>query len=206
MDRTQFWNKLAKRYAKLAISDPQSYARKLTETQAVLRADMHMVEFGCGTGSTAIAHAPHVAHIQAVDLSQSMLDIAADKIAAAGIKNITLECAEIETADIAPNSADVVLAMSLLHLLPEHNAALARIHTMLKPGGYFVSSTLCISKWNLPIRAVLPLMRLIGKAPLVRFFNPDILRADVVNAGFEIKTHWQPGKGKALFMIAQKMG
>ncbi|MEX0970618.1 MAG: class I SAM-dependent methyltransferase [Paracoccaceae bacterium] len=206
MDKAKFWNKIAKGYAASKISDPEAYARKLAETQAILRPDMRMVEFGCGTGGTAIAHAPHVAHVQAVDLSQAMLDIAAGKIAKAGISNITLQCAEIESAGFAPESADIVLAMSLLHLLADHNAALARIYTMLKPGGYFVSSTVCISKWNLPIRAALPLMRLFGKAPLVRYFTPQGLLDDFAQAGFEPFSHWQPGRGKAMFAIMRKPG
>tara|TARA_R110002049_G_scaffold43799_11_gene128749 strand:- start:162 stop:785 length:624 start_codon:yes stop_codon:yes gene_type:complete len=204
MSSATFWNKAAPRYAAMKISDPEVYARKLAETQALLRPDMHMVEFGCGTGGTAIAHAPHVAHVQAVDLSQAMLDLAADKVAQAGVKNVTLECAAIETANVAPESADIVLAMSLLHLLPDHNAALARIFTMLRPGGYFVSSTACISKWNLPIRTAIPLMRLFGKAPLVRYFSPESLLNDMRRVGFEDHSHWQPGRGKAMFAIMRK--
>jgi cyclopropane fatty-acyl-phospholipid synthase-like methyltransferase len=30
-----------------------------------MRPDMEVLEFGCGTESTALEHAPHVAHIEA---------------------------------------------------------------------------------------------------------------------------------------------
>ncbi len=51
---------------------------------------MDMFEFGCGTGSTAIIHAPYVKHIHAIDLSPKMLEIAQGKVDKENINNITL--------------------------------------------------------------------------------------------------------------------
>ena len=36
---------------------------------------MRIVEFGCGTGTTAVHHTPHVQHIDAIDISAKMLEI-----------------------------------------------------------------------------------------------------------------------------------
>ena len=57
---TRFWNWNAERYARQAIADEASYQKKLAITQSYLTPDMRVVEFGCGTGSTAIVHAPKV--------------------------------------------------------------------------------------------------------------------------------------------------
>ena len=70
----KFWDKFALRYAKSPVSDKVTYQRKLTETQAYLAPDKHILEFGCGTGTTAIYHAPYVQYVDALDISENMQD------------------------------------------------------------------------------------------------------------------------------------
>ncbi|MGD1860116.1 MAG: hypothetical protein ACFB0E_09115 [Leptolyngbyaceae cyanobacterium] len=50
--------------------------KKLTVTRSYFRSDMQVLEIGCGTGSTAILHAPHVNHIRAINFSANMIAIA----------------------------------------------------------------------------------------------------------------------------------
>ena len=50
---------------------------------------MRIVEFGCGTGTTAVHHAPHVQHIDAIDISENMLEIGRGKARQAGVDNLT---------------------------------------------------------------------------------------------------------------------
>jgi len=40
---------------------------------------MELLEFGCGTGSTAIVHVPYVNHIHAIDIFSNMICIAQAK-------------------------------------------------------------------------------------------------------------------------------
>ena len=65
----KFWDKKAEGYAKSPVSDEETYQRKLSETQSFFTPDMQVLEFGCGTGTTAVHHAPHVLHIDAIDIS-----------------------------------------------------------------------------------------------------------------------------------------
>ncbi|MFP3422919.1 class I SAM-dependent methyltransferase, partial [Bacillus sp. SIMBA_161] len=65
---------------------------------------------------------------------------------------------------------DVVLAFNLIHLLPEPEAALARVRALLAPEGTFVSKTVCLAgRWYL--RPVIGAMRAVGKAPYVHFLS-----------------------------------
>ena len=57
---TSFWNRVAERYAKSPIANESRYQQKLAATQRMLRSNMDVFEFGCGTGSTALLHAPYV--------------------------------------------------------------------------------------------------------------------------------------------------
>ncbi|MGN6486541.1 MAG: SAM-dependent methyltransferase, partial [Devosia sp.] len=63
----EFWDKMAARYAAHPLAEESASQRKLRETRARLRPDMDLLELGCGTGSTALVHAPHVRHRRAVD-------------------------------------------------------------------------------------------------------------------------------------------
>lgn len=80
MTSTKFWDKIADKYSKQPIADEESYQKKLKVTQEYLKLNMKVLEFGCGTGSTAIIHAPHVQQIRAIDISQNMISIAKKKL------------------------------------------------------------------------------------------------------------------------------
>ena len=86
-----FWNLIANWYAKQRVPDEAVYQEKLRITQGHLRAHMEVLEFGCGTGSTAIVHAPHVRHIRAIDGSSKMIEIARAKADAQGIANVSFQ-------------------------------------------------------------------------------------------------------------------
>ena len=201
---TEFWDRIAPRYSKQSISDTESYARKLAETQALMRPDMTVLELGCGTGSTALEHAPHVAHIDATDISPAMIDIACDKAAEAGIDNVCFQAAGVADLEAADASYDMVLALNLLHLLPAREATLTKIHALLKPGGLFISSTACLADRMWFMRPVVAVMQWLGKAPQVEFFTSRQLLDEVAQAGFEIQNHWTHGRANSVFMVAAK--
>ena len=69
-----FWDRIAVRYAKNPVSDKAAYQKKLVLTQQYLSADMNVLDFGCGTGSTAIVHAPYVNSYHAIDVSPRMIE------------------------------------------------------------------------------------------------------------------------------------
>ncbi|MEX1057775.1 MAG: class I SAM-dependent methyltransferase [Natronospirillum sp.] len=102
----KFWDKMAERYAKRPVSDEAAYQKKLHVTQEYFNPDMEVLELGCGTGSTAIYHAPKVKHIQAVDISTKMLSIAEQKATAAGCDNITFTPSAIDSFTVAENTFD----------------------------------------------------------------------------------------------------
>lgn len=200
----RFWDRIAKRYAAAPIKDEAAYARKLEATRAHFRPDMDVLELGCGTGSTALLHAPYVKRIRATDISPKMLQIARAKAAQAGVDNVTFEEAAIDTMALEPASWDAVLALSVLHLLADKEAAIAKVYAALKPGGVFVTSTACLGDTMAFLKYVAPLGRTLGFLPLVRVFTAAELEARIREAGFAIEESWLPGKGKALFLIARK--
>jgi ubiquinone/menaquinone biosynthesis C-methylase UbiE len=200
----EFWDRVAPGYSKQAIADAESYARKLAATQALMQPHMTVLEFGCGTGSTALEHAAHVACIVATDISAEMVRIGRDKAQRAGIDNVHFRQCSVEDFNAPPASYDMVLALNLIHLLPDRGAALATIHRLLKPGGLFVSSTVCLADRMWFMRPVIPVLQWFGKAPYVSFLRAGRFLDEVDAAGFEALEHWTHGRTNSLFLVARK--
>lgn len=200
----KFWDRIAERYSKKPVADEAAFQKKLDVTREYFRPDMEVLEIGCGTGSTAIAHAPYVKHIRATDISPKMIEIARRKADVSNINNVTFEVATVESLDMPDQSVDAVLALSLLHLLEDKEAAIAKLHRLLKPGGIFVSNTACLGDTMKFFKFIGPIGRMLGLMPLVKVFSRKELEDSVMAAGFDIDYAWQPGRGAAVFLVAKK--
>lgn len=200
----RFWDRMAAGYAKRPVADEAAYQQKLDVTRTYFRPDMEVLEFGCGTGSTAVAQAPYVKHIRAIDISAKMLAIAQAKADAAGITNVTFEQAAIDDLNVPDGRYDAVMGHSILHLVADRDAVIAKVFRMLKPGGVFVSSTICIGETMGYFKLIAPVGRAVGL--MIRVFTVPDLVASLTAAGFAIDHQWQPAKGKAVFIVVKKPG
>ena len=205
MDQSaKFWDKIAERYSKQPIADEVAYQKKLQITREYFRPDMEVLEIGCGTGSTAITHAPYVKHIEAIDISSKMIEIAQCKADANNIENVAFKCSTINEFSVPDQTLDAVLGLSILHLLDNKEEVIAKVHKMLKPGGIFVTSTACIGDTMKFFKIVAPIGEFLGLMPLVKVFTTRELEDSLTNVGFQIDYQWQPGKNKAVFIVAKK--
>ena len=203
MGDDRFWDRMADRYARQPIADEAAYQRKLEITRSYLRPDIDVLEFGCGTGGTAILHAPYVRQITAIDFSEAMLAIARGKAAAAGVGNVRFERADITSMTAPEGRYDVVLGLSILHLLADKDAVIAKVFGMLKPGGVFISSTTCIGDTMGLFKVIAPLGKALGLLPQLDVMTTGELVASLTKAGFSVEQQWQPGRGAAVFIVAR---
>jgi ubiquinone/menaquinone biosynthesis C-methylase UbiE len=109
-DQGQFWDSIADKYAKQPVADQAAYEKKLAVTRGYMRPDMEVLEIGCGTGTTALHHAPAVKHIRAVDIAPRMIAIARDKARAAGVANVDFEVSTIDDLQVPDGSLDMVMS------------------------------------------------------------------------------------------------
>ena len=200
---SRFWNKAASGYSKKKINNVPAYQHKLSVTQKYLTPDSHVVELGCGTGSTALIHAPYVKHILATDISDNMIAIAREKAQQQGVVNVDFETASAESL-VLKEPVDTILALNILHLLENREQAIANIYNWLKPDGIFVTSTVCLGdspslKW---LKVVFPLGRKVGLIPRVKVITQEHLISDFTNNGFVIDYQWQ--SGLSTFVVAKK--
>ena len=202
----RFWDKRAEKYAQRPVADQETYEKKLEITRGYFRPDSEVLEIGCGTGSTALAHAPHVKHVLATDISPAMIDIAKGKAKAGQVENVTFEVRAAGDHDIPESSFDVIMAHNLLHLLRNPQAVIDAAFRGLKPGGVFVTSTACIGDTMKFFKIIAPIGKFFGLIPMVRVFTTKDLVDSLTNGGFRIDHQWQPGKGKSVFIVATKPG
>lgn len=203
----RFWNKSAQRYARRPVADEQTYQEKLAITREYLRPNMNVLEFGCGTGSTALLHAPHVKHYLATDLSPAMIDIAREKLHNSGITNVQFETASLGAPDHRDQRFGAVLGLNILHLLDDPQAAIGQAFELLEPGGAFITSTACLQDTRRYLKPVLFLARILGLAPPVTFLSRKQLDADIESAGFRIAHRWTPEVAPdTYFVVAVKPG
>ncbi len=196
---------MATRYSKMPVKDEAAYQKKLELTRGYFTLEANVLEFGCGTGTTALHHATHVKHILATDISDKMLEIARGKAKDQAIDNVSFERHDIAGFDAAAESYDAVLAMSILHLIGDREAVMAKVYKWLKPGGVFVSSTICLAEmaffWSIAIGA----MKLVGQAPpVVDALKHAALIDAISGAGFEIEHDMRMSKQKVAFVVARK--
>ncbi|MEM6535525.1 MAG: class I SAM-dependent methyltransferase [Pseudomonadota bacterium] len=204
--KAKFWDKVADKYSRQPIANQKAYEIKLDLTREYLTPQSNVLEFGCGTGSTAILHAPYVKHIDAIDISANMIDIARAKLGPAGIDNVAFDVADMDTFTSNEGHYDVALGLNIVHLLDDRMGAMREVYRVLKPGGYFVSSTMCLRE-KLMFRLMeplFPLMNTIGQWPRVRRFTAQRLKSDIETIGFQTVHQWQPGNGAVLFLVGRK--
>ena len=184
------------------------YEATLRRVQELLTADQNVLEIGCGTGTTALRLAPSVQRMLATDVSQEMIAIAHEKLAAQPVPQLSFALADADAPVFGLGTFDVTLAFNVLHLVSDLDSALEIALLALRPGGLLISKTPCISEMNplIPYLA-LPLMRAIGKAPHVQCFKADNLQAAITRLGMEIlsvERHGTRGKDFRVFIVARK--
>ncbi|MBF4246797.1 class I SAM-dependent methyltransferase [Vibrio anguillarum] len=202
-DSKEFWDKCAEKYIKRPIKNEALYQQKIAITQEYLKSDFNMLEFGCGSGATAILHAPHVKDVIATDISDKMIEAAQKKATEVGIDNIVFQQGTLESMKFERERFDAVLGLNVLHLLDDVDGAISEVHRILKDDGVFISSTSLISEINLAFRFLISGMQFLGLAPHVSRFTRDQLIFTLQRSGFKVEKEYMASY-ESLFIVARK--
>ena len=100
---------------------------------ALLPEDSTVVDLGCGTGLLASQLAPWVGHLVAVDREPAMVQAAQQRLH--DQDNVTFHLGDLAGIDLPQASADLVLAILLLHHVQNPANVLALAATLLNPAG-----------------------------------------------------------------------
>ena len=130
-----FWDRNAPKYAKSKIGDMPAYEATLDRIRHYLEPHHRMLEFACGTGSTALILRDHVKHIIGTDISGEMQRIATTKAADAGATNV-----EFRKAGALTSSQMAHLTSSLVHqsctCCPDGPTTFASCASTSNPAGF----------------------------------------------------------------------
>jgi ubiquinone/menaquinone biosynthesis C-methylase UbiE len=128
--------------------DHPSRLRMAAELFAALRArvpvqpDWHVLDYGSGTGLLALALAPHVRLLTAVDSSAGMLDALSAKSRAAGVRNIETRLADFARDPAPATSFHLVASAMTLHHVADVDGMLRVFFGLLHPGGWLAIADL----------------------------------------------------------------
>ena len=202
----KFWDKMADKYSKSPIKNMAAYTKTVDSTKAHLLGQDSVLEIGCGTGSTALLLAGSVKLITASDISSNMIGIAKAKAATQRIENVAFVHADVFSDTFESGSFDAIVAFNVLHLLEDLPAQFRRINALLRPGGRFISKTVCLDEhtrlWRIPI----VLAKMVGLAPPVECLTFGALEGAMSGAGFEIMEtgEFSTSRPPSRFIVAKK--
>lgn len=139
-ERVEAWEQVAASAAFLEIRD------RIVEL-ADPRRDDFCVDLGAGTGLLALALAPRVQELVAVDISERMLERLDDTAAADGVDNVEPLVADLRRLPLEDESATLVVSNYAFHHLddPGKELALAEARRILRPGGRLVIGDMMFS-------------------------------------------------------------
>lgn len=128
---------VAAEYAASAVHAGGPDLAALVEVVAAAGA-MRALDVGCGAGHTALALAPHVVSVVALDLTEAMLDQARRLAVERGVTNLVFQHGDAEHLPFPDESFDLVTSRYAAHHFPRPAAALREIVRVLRPGGAFL--------------------------------------------------------------------
>jgi ubiquinone/menaquinone biosynthesis C-methylase UbiE len=119
------------------LQDQASTLVELLHSDTSYPAGSRVLEAGCGVGAQTVTlsrNSPE-AMITSVDISAASVAEARQRAAAAGLKNVSVEQADIFKLPFRPESFDHVFVCFVLEHLPEPVEALKILKDMIVPGG-----------------------------------------------------------------------
>jgi len=142
-----------------------------------LAPEMHLLDFGCGTGLLSLALRPSVGRLTGADTSAGMLDVFRKKIAARGLAGVaTMHLADGAALESA-GPFDAIVSSMALHHVRDIPALLATFRGLLPTGGHLALADLDLEDGSFHPAQV---------ADVHHFgFERQALRAAIAAAGFE---------------------
>lgn len=140
----KFWDQSASNYDTTEEKFEFIHSRSRENTKRYLKDTDIVLDYGCGTGTTACEISRLVKSVRAIDISTGMIKIAKGKAATGGVVNVDFEQADIFDEEFENGSFDVVLGFNILHTVPDPESVVQRTVELLKPGGLFISVTPCL--------------------------------------------------------------
>lgn len=207
----EFWDKSADGYDKTEERFEHIHNRTRENAKKHLKGTEFVLDYGCGTGTTACEIASSVKKVHAIDISSRMIQIAEGKAAAREIENIHFAQGDIFDEGYAGETFDVILAFNMLHTVPDAQRVVQRAIELLKPGGLFISATPCLGgRMSFLVGLQILIMRMLLKVgvipvPIRRLRTSDLDKL-LSNMSLQIVETEEVFRGaSSYFVVARKV-
>lgn len=147
---TQVFNLVSKLYDNPSLRFFPFCADKMID-YAKIKPGQKVLDVATGTGMVAIAAAQAIGNegrIQAIDLSEGMIDKAQENMNRAGLSNVDFHIMDGENLEFKNNYFDVITCSYGLFFMPDMSAALKSWLRVLKPGGKIIFSSFAPSAFT----------------------------------------------------------
>jgi ubiquinone/menaquinone biosynthesis C-methylase UbiE len=180
----KFWDLISAKYAASPISDLTAYETKIEKIKSYLSPDDVVLDIGCGTGTQCGDLAGNVKQVTGIDISSKLLTIAEQRKAERKLDNIEFIKTSLYDECFKVDSFDIVMAFYVLHFFEDLDAAVKRVHALLKPGGLFISETACLGEKNKTANKLLRLAGHLGFLPKINLLTTRQLQQVMEQRGF----------------------
>ncbi len=212
MDKSEaFWDSSADNYDKTEERFEYIHRKSRKNARKHLANRETVLDYGCGTGTTACELSNEVKQIHAIDISSKMIELAKEKAAAANIGNVSFAQGDIFDEEYKFESFDAILAFNMLHTVPDPQAVMQRIYELLKPEGLVITVTPCLrDKLSFLISLQIKLVQVlcsIGVIPVpIRRLKSNDLDDLMGNGNFQITDSEKLFAGaSSYFVVGKKM-
>lgn len=187
-----YWDKHAKNYDRSMSLLGRPIPRMVELAGEATRGLDRVLEVAAGTGLVTPALAAAAEEVIATDYSAAMVAALGRRVHDAGIANVRCEQADLYALRFEDGTFDAVVAVNVLHLVPDLSGAVAALRRVLKPGGRVVVPTFCHDETALSW--VVSRSLAVTGFPGHRRFTAKSLRQAVEDAGVRVtRTETLPG-------------
>ncbi len=185
--------------------EPNRTASKIIElSKEFLEKDTYLLDFGCGAGAITNKLAKETKAIEAIDISSGMLQFAKKQAEENSIGNIKYMQTSIFDERFKDETFDAILAFNVLHYIEDMPSLIARINSLLKPNGVFISSTACLKEKRSLMRYLVLLLTKLGIMPKTNFYKKIELETLIENGNFGIIKSERISKLPEYFIVSRK--
>ncbi len=132
----EYFNRVAGRFART--DTPGRSWPAFSHLALALLPPLVIADLGAGEGTVSQLLARRASKVIAVDLSEKMVEFAAESARQNGFANLEFRLGDMQNPPLEPESVDVAVFSQALHHAANPGGALAAAHRILRPGGRIV--------------------------------------------------------------------